>query len=133
MAALRDARPSRVRLAVPLAHSPNPIQRSTAALAAFALAFSLLALAAPARSALASEGVPGSHQIGTGGAGCVGAVPSPPERGRVAPPGLAIVVSGALAPKPAEPAAERTSPLAGGTPSALSRWRLAHATSTSAP
>jgi hypothetical protein len=116
-----------------MAQTPHPIQRLAAALAACALALSLLAVAAPVRAALASEGDPASHQIGTGGAGCVGAVPSAPERSRVAPQGLAILFAAVVAPKPAEPPAERTSPLTGGTPPRLSRWRLAHATSTANP
>jgi len=119
--------------AVRLANHPFPIQRFMGALTAIVLAWALLAGAQPVRASLGGAGDPSSHHISTGGTACVGAVPSTPERSRVAPAGLAALLFRVDAARRAEPLLERTNALVGGTPPALSRWRLAHATSTSIP
>lgn len=106
------------------------IRRLTASIAILVLAVALLApppsLAAPERSSDSP-----AHEIGAGCAGLLGVAPSTPKRSADG----TLVWFRALAETLAdEPSAARpgTAPVGGDAP-ALSRWRLAHSTSTSSP
>jgi len=104
------------------------IQRAGAACAAAVIGLTLLA---PPPSLALSAGDSPSHEIGTGGTTTLGVAPNATKRGAES----TFVLLGVVA--AAKPTAYSTPDLrvvhAGSEAPALTRWRIAHGTSTSTP
>jgi hypothetical protein len=115
-----------------VALQPSKLERFTAGGLVLALALSLLAPAPGYATAASTSGSP-AHEIGAGNPGCVGAVPSAPERSRL-PADAGLVSFHVLAAAASRgPFTCLVTTLVGGAAPALARWRLAHGTATSSP
>jgi hypothetical protein len=105
--------------------------RLTALLAAAALLWTLFA-PPPARATPEPVGERAPHEIAAGNE-CAGAVPSPPERRRLATEGAQQTL-GEIADVAGDVRARRSvASVSGGGAPTLARWRLAHGTATSNP
>jgi hypothetical protein len=105
--------------------------RVTAAIAALALLWALFA-SPPGQATPERAGERAPHEIGQG-SDCSGAVPSPPERRRLAIEGALAALEPIADVAPGAPAHHHLDSVAGGAAPALARWRLAHGTATSNP
>lgn len=103
-----------------------------AGILALALAWALLA-PAPGHATPGRAGEAPSNEIGAGASSCVSAVPSAPERSRVATDGVLSSARLLVEAAPADSSAFRVTTLVGGAAPALARWRLAHGTATASP
>jgi hypothetical protein len=109
----------------------SKLERFTAGVLTLALAWALLA-PAPGHAAPGGASDSPSREIGAGASGCASAVPSAPERSRIAADG-GLASTRPLVDSTHADSSAWVATLAGGAAPALERWCLAHGTATSSP